>query len=356
MKRYVVIISVNNTVKPKTGGEYVFKVIKSGLIERGYSVHEFSVPELLRKCCGGYSKLEKVLRLSVHGYCSIISVYKRYYNVELVITSASPVFPVFGNIVYHQPKASMNCPHTKAYVDLYIRFAFKVLENERMSPLWCLAKRSYALHLSNSFFTKRLIRELYGIESKVLYPPVCLPDFCGRDIKKHRRFSIVVVRPKSISGIAFLPNIISSSLKDVPILVIGDCDYLGLKIITDLKKRGFNIKYFGFVSDSFKRELFKKASHYLHLGLNESFGITVVEAMASGCIPIAPKSGAIPEYLPEPLLYSDFKEASEKLIAKVGINDIDLKTRLRGIAERFDESIFKAKFCRYVDVVREKEY
>lgn len=351
MKRDIIIISVNDTVKPKTGGEYVFKTIKTGLIEQGYRVNEFSVPNILGKFSN--SKLCKVLKLPVYSYCSLLSVYKRYYSSALIITSASPAFPVFGHITYHQPKAGINCPYMKAFADPYIKLAFKVLENEDVSQLWHLAKRSYVLHLSNSFFTQSLIKNLYGINSKVLYPPVRLPEYDRRDVIKRRKFSIIIVKPKGISGIAFLPNIISSRLKEVPILVIGDCDSLGLRIIMHLKKQGFNIKYFGFVSDIFKRELFKRASHYLHLGFNESFGITIVEAMASGCIPIAPKSGAIPEYLPEALLYNDFKEASEMLMSKVGVNDINLKASLRNVAERFNESVFKEKFCRYVEGLQE---
>jgi hypothetical protein len=73
--------------------------------------------------------------------------------------------------------------------------------------------------------------------------------------------------------------------------------------------------------------------------------------MASGCIPIAPRSGAIPEYLPENLLYSDFDDAAEKLETKLGIDDLKLKIDLRRTAEKFDEHNFREKFCCCVEEV-----
>jgi len=218
-------------------------------------------------------------------------------------------------------------------------------------PPWLLAKRRYFLHLSNSLFTKRLMKELYDIDSAVLYPPVQLPRCSRWDLKRHRKFSLIIVRPKAISGIMFLPNVVSGLAKETPLIVIGECDVIGLSVIKYLKKKGFNVKYFGFVAKSFKEELFKRASHYLHLGFNESFGITVIETMASGCIPIAPRSGAIPEYLPDNLLYSDFEDAAEKLETKLGIDDLKLKMDLRRTAEKFDEHNFREKFCRCVGEV-----
>jgi hypothetical protein len=43
-----VIISINNTKSPTTGGEYVFKVIKDVLMQK-FVVHEISIPVMIKK-------------------------------------------------------------------------------------------------------------------------------------------------------------------------------------------------------------------------------------------------------------------------------------------------------------------
>ncbi|RLG75518.1 MAG: hypothetical protein DRO12_05425 [Thermoprotei archaeon] len=63
-----------------------------------------------------------------------------------------------------------------------------------------------------------------------------------------------------------------------------------------------------------QRELLARCARFLHLGISESFRIPIAEAMASGCIPIAHRSGAIPEYLPKKLTYMHPEEAVQKIV------------------------------------------
>lgn len=51
----------------------------------------------------------------------------------------------------------------------------------------------------------------------------------------------------------------------------------------------------GLVSDTRLRELFQKASVYIQPSLHEGFGLSVIEAMQYGCIPVVSKHGALPE-------------------------------------------------------------
>jgi glycosyltransferase involved in cell wall biosynthesis len=41
--------------------------------------------------------------------------------------------------------------------------------------------------------------------------------------------------------------------------------------------------------------LFRRSVAYCQLSIDESFGLAVVEAMASGCVPIVTNAGALPE-------------------------------------------------------------
>ena len=45
----VSIISINNTVSPRTGGEVVYKIIKQILLVQGYNVQDYSLPLIIKK-------------------------------------------------------------------------------------------------------------------------------------------------------------------------------------------------------------------------------------------------------------------------------------------------------------------
>lgn len=347
----ITMISVNNTLQPKTGGDYVYKVMKDELLKRKYLVHEVSVPIMLKNLIGSENpqNWKEVYRLLLHLRCVIQSFFERYLKKSIVITSSFPVFPVFGHLVYHQPKAGTGIRTLKGYVPLYWRIGWVVLENEWVSPIWYLAKRSHVLHFSNSYFTKQLVKKLYGLDSTVLYPPVPVEPYLKTDLKSKRNHSVVIAKPEVPSGITMLPQILHNLPKNIKFIIMGRTDHIGMQVIQTLKRRGFNIKYLGYVSIQEKTRLLQSCSHYLHLGFNEAFGVTVAEAMAAGCIPIAHKSGGIPEYLPENLLYSNPSEAAEKILNRIGIDNLDLKIQLRHTAMRFSEENFRANFSNYFE-------
>jgi len=357
-KHKIVMISVNDTQTPTSGGEYTYRVIKDESLRQGYQVQEVSVPILLRSLLGSKSDeapTQNVIRSLLYFRCLFESLDRRWQRGCLVITSSSPLFPVFGHLVYHQPKTGICCTMGREYLSLYEQLGMLIHENENLSPVWLFAKRSHILHLSNSYFTKGLISDLYGLESLVLYPPVSIP--CRHSISsgKERVPGVIIVRPRAISGITFLPRIIDELPKTVKFVVIGKADAVGMEVFRFLRSKGVDIKYLGYVSESMKLDLFTRFSHYLHLGLNESFGITVVEAMAAGCIPVAPKSGAIPEYVPKDLLYSNHQEASQKISSQIGLGDSDLEMELKNIAKRFDEKKFRRGIAAYINMLDTKD-
>jgi glycosyltransferase involved in cell wall biosynthesis len=340
---------------PKTGGEYVYKVMKEELLKQGYSVFEVSIPILLESLIqkNKLQKKEDFYRLLLHIRCIPESFMKRYFGCNIVITSSHPAFPVFGHLVYHQPKTGTSHRIGREYLSFYRKIGWIIVENDKMSPLWLLAKRSHIIHLSNSYFTKSLIKKLYGLDSIVLYPPVPIKTGAGANFRKNRSFGVIVAKPEALSGITYLPKIVEETKERVMFVVFGEADSVGLQVIRALRRKGVNINYLGYISEQEKLKLFHTFSHYLHLGFNETFGISVVEAMAAGCIPIAPKSGGIPEYLPQDLLYSSPSEAADKIKAKIGMNDAELKLQLREIASQFREEKFRIKFIAYVKALEE---
>lgn len=78
--------------------------------------------------------------------------------------------------------------------------------------------------------------------------------------------------------------------------------------MTDLRAAaGSNIEFLGKVTDEELARLYRRASVYVQASLHEGFGMSVAEAMASGCIPVTTRAGSLPElvgdcgiFLPDP--------------------------------------------------------
>jgi glycosyltransferase involved in cell wall biosynthesis len=191
---------------------------------------------------------------------------------------------------------------------------------DRRSPLYRGAQKwlyeriwrdrfaSYAVKAAISSFTREWTRHRWRIDCDVIYPPVQLPRLLdgprepmilnvGRITPVKRQLDLIrtfcAMSGDGTSGWSFC---CAGGLSSLP----SDVDYLG-----ELEKS----KGTGPVSlvTSPSREaldrLFSRASIYWHAmgygqespALMEHFGITTVEAMASGCVPIVINRGGQPE-------------------------------------------------------------
>ena len=72
-----------------------------------------------------------------------------------------------------------------------------------------------------------------------------------------------------------------------------------------------NVRFLGEVSDSDLREILGRARVYVQASYTEGFGVALAEAMASGCVPIVTRRGAIPEVVGETGLYVDYGDSHE---------------------------------------------
>lgn len=165
--------------------------------------------------------------------------------------------------------------------------------------------------ICNSQFTKNIIDNEFGVESTILYPPVAVEKFKA---KKKQNLILSVAR---------FSNLMQSKRQDVIIdtfinfdksnsgynLILAGGTEVGANI-KDLEKRskGYPIKIIK--SPDFKTlknlyaiaKIFISASGY-QINENsepqkvEHFGITVVESMAAGCVPIIYNAGGHKEII-----------------------------------------------------------
>jgi glycosyltransferase involved in cell wall biosynthesis len=175
-------------------------------------------------------------------------------------------------------------------------------------PFW--KKIMYQKIICNSSFTQRTIDERVGRNANVIYPPVDVD--CFRVGKKEKvilsvgRFSsFFQTKKQEILIDIFTEGVKRGLLRDWKLILAGGLLESDQEYVKLLKKKsnGLAIEFLPNISFDALRDLYAKATFYWHAAgfgesdptLMEHFGITTVESMASGCIPIVYNAGGQPE-------------------------------------------------------------
>jgi len=197
--------------------------------------------------------------------------------------------------------------------------------------------------VANSQTVRRRIEKYYGRTAEVIHPPVDVGNFSvaerpgnfylvGGRLVPYKRFDLVV-RAFSKLGI--------------PLKVFGEGPEL--ENLREIAKP--NVEFLGKVSESTKAELYRSALAFIHPHI-EDFGITAIEAMASGRPVIAlPQGGATETIVPG--ITGEFLEDQswENLahhVIRFDPSRYDSK-RIRAHAAQFDASVFKEKMKQFVE-------
>lgn len=90
------------------------------------------------------------------------------------------------------------------------------------------------------------------------------------------------------------------------------------------------VKFLGLVSDADLPGLYAKATVFIQPSLEEGFGLTPLEAMASGTMVLSSNAGALPEVVGDSGLFFDpLDEAEIADTLRCGLQDADLRESLR---------------------------
>ncbi len=178
----------------------------------------------------------------------------------------------------------------------------------------------------NSAFTKHIVDAEYGIDSSVLYPPV-QPVTCTSP-KENIILSVGRFEPslnaKKQDVLIEAMRLLSSTLPGWSLALAGGCsseEWLGT---LKQKSAGLAITFYPNISHDDLCGLYAKSSIYWHAAgygldehknpeLTEHFGISTVEAVSAGCLPIVVPYGGQREIITSPLLHW---ETIEELVAK----------------------------------------
>lgn len=218
--------------------------------------------------------------------------------------------------------------------------------------------------ICNSLFTKKVVDDEYGVISSVLYPPVDVNKFKPK-LKENiilyvGRFSnLVQNKGHEILISAFNDLIKLNKFKDWKLIFAGGTEVGSDKYLSDLKEKaqGLNIQFYESPDFDTLRDLYGRSKIYWSAAgygvdqLNEPqktehFGITLVEAMSSGCVPIVFKSGGALEIINDGIngMFWENIESLVKLTEQV-IDGQFKKTSNMAIARSkdFDYSTFTQK-------------
>ena len=145
--------------------------------------------------------------------------------------------------------------------------------------------------VANSRWTAKLLEELSGLSSVVIYPPINLKYFkpLGGVSKENMVVTISRFEPsKNIEAVLH----VARGVRHAKFVVIGRVrDRASYTYYKSLEKLGerlglSNLYLLPNLSEEAKRSFLSRAKVYFHPTIGEHFGISVLEALASGIIPV----------------------------------------------------------------------
>lgn len=207
------------------------------------------------------------------------------------------------------------------------------------------AARRVDYFIANSQFIAERIKRYYHRESTVIYPPVDTDKFFISKEKGDYFLIVSRLRPYKKVDLA----IQAFNRTRIPLKIIGTGEEE--KRLKAIAKD--NIEFLGAVSDEEKAKLMAGARGFIH-PQEEDFGITAVEAMASGVPVIAYRSGGIKETVIHGKTGYFFEEQNWESLADAVIRfqyqekDFD-PVFIKNWAEKFSRERFEREIKQFVE-------
>ncbi len=272
------------------GGERYMLTFAKVLAEDGYTVDiEWSDPEILTKLFDRFG-------FKLNSNIKIVESVNRGENYDLCFWVSDGSIPTM--------RASKNLIHFQVpFHDVNGRSLLNKMKMFRVDDVIC-----------NSNFTKKVVDLEYGINSKVLYPPIDLLSF--KPMRKENiilyvgRFSNLMQSKRQDVLIDAFKNLYDNGIKNWKLILAGGIEVGDDNVVVKLNKLKENYPIEIIKSPSFdvlkslfgKAKIFWSASGFevdekIDPQKVEHFGMTVVEAMSAGVAPVVLNSGGHKEII-----------------------------------------------------------
>ena len=281
---------------------------------------------------------------------------------SLVINMGGEMVNNLGNIVYVNAIPLRLAHLFPEVIEPKAVFRWKIYGRIYSMFLRCLGDPTGTI-VANSKFIQGIIAKYLGKKALVINPPVA-SDITGSDIEwRNRKNRVVTIsRFRPAKGLEIIPEV-ASCVKNCEFALIGIFDKEAKrcleKISEGINARGVQgrVRIFKNKPHSFASAALSTAKIFLHTQKTEAFGMSIVESMAAGCVPIVPRAGG-------PWLdildcregqygfsYKSPCEAAQKiklLIENENLrSEISMRAAERAVA--FDSSVFESEI---LDVVK----
>lgn len=278
------------------GGERYAMTIAEALLKKGWKVDVFWQDEKTKDTLIKKFALD-IERVNFVFYSPRVNnIYKRWKferNYDLLFYFSD------GSIPFMFGKKNL----------LHFQVPFHNVDGKKISNR--LKMKLIGNFVCNSLFTKNIVEKEYGITGDVWYPPISVQEFIpapkkGNNILAVGRFEKSLTEKRQDILIETFKKMVKKGLSDWKLTVAGGCSTNEDKneIINDLRDRakGFPIEIKVNLPFSELKDLYAKSKIFWHaagFGIDEEkfpektehFGMTTVEAMAAGCVPIVINKG-----------------------------------------------------------------
>ena len=146
--------------------------------------------------------------------------------------------------------------------------------------------------IANSENVQRRINKFYRRDSEIIYPPVEVEKLIRRS-EKQRKEDYFLIVSRLVGAKGLVESAKAASALGFKLKIVGEA--VGYSRVEEELKKINGVELMGRVSDQTIYELYSKAKGFIALAKEEDFGMTVVEAQASGTPVIAFNGGGFRE-------------------------------------------------------------
>ena len=301
-----------------------------------------------------------------------------FNRASLIILSGGVDLPLYGTLI---PFSTYNAVPKILYLNGISSFTKRTLPPSLFSKLYYgsyqliyfnflkllrdLTLHTSSLVLCNSNFTRENLKNTYpNSDCIVVYPPVNTRLFSKvRRLANRKKLIVTIARIDPIKNLESIIEIAKNVKreKDIKFIIIGSLhkqfEWYYKKLIGKIRSEDLrnNVKI---VLGGTQRQILyylARAKLYFHPPVAESFGISIVEAMSAGVIPVVWDFGGPRETVPAKYRYRNLEEASSMIESLINQELKDESERVSHIAERFSKERFKNTMKKVILSVNEEQ-